>query len=297
MTKIGSFEKYLKFERRYSNHTVVSYLNDLDQFRIYMLANIGMTDESLIRHVHIRSWIVHLMKQEYTAKSINRKISTLKSYFKYLKKIAYIKNNPTAKVIAPKIPKRLPKVVRADHMEKLFRPVDLSEFEPVRDQLIIDILYSTGMRRSELINLKMVDVNTDLKNLKVLGKGNKERLIPISNKLITAIEDYKRLRIDIDANGSPYLILTKSGKRAYPKLIYSIVSRHLATITTADKRGPHTLRHSFATHMASQGAELNAIKEILGHANLSATEIYMHNSIDRLKEVYQKSHPKASRKI
>ena len=294
MKWLVSFEKYLRYERRYSDHTVRSYTNDLEQFSVYLTAQLGMTDEIGLKHFHVRSWIVHLMQDNYTAKTVNRKISTLKSYFKYLKKSGHIKSNPTAKVIAPKIAKRLPVVVREERIEDLLdREIDQNDFESVRNQLVIDLLYTTGIRRSELINLKESDINYYLRHIKVLGKGNKERIIPISHKLIESIKLYFELKESEQLNESKFLITTSKGKKSYPKLIYNIVHAQLSTVSTVKKRSPHILRHSFATHLANQGAELNAIKEIMGHANLSATEIYMHNSIDRLRSVYQNAHPKS----
>ena len=294
MKWLVSFEKYLRYERRYSDHTVRSYTNDLEQFSVYLTAQLGMIDEIGLKHFHVRSWIVHLMQDNYTAKTVNRKISTLKSYFKYLKKSGHIKSNPTAKVIAPKIAKRLPVVVREERIEDLLdREIDQNDFESVRNQLVIDLLYTTGIRRSELINLKESDINYSLRHIKVLGKGNKERIIPISHKLIESIKLYLELKESEQLNESKFLITTSKGKKSYPKLIYNIVHAQLSTVSTVKKRSPHILRHSFATHLANQGAELNAIKEIMGHANLSATEIYMHNSIDRLRSVYQNAHPKS----
>ena len=294
MKWLVSFEKYLRYERRYSDHTVRSYTNDLEQFSVYLTAQLGMTDEIGLKHFHVRSWIVHLMQDNYTAKTVNRKISTLKSYFKYLKKSGHIKSNPTAKVIAPKIAKRLPVVVREERIEDLLdREIDQNDFESVRNQLVIDLLYTTGIRRSELINLRESDINYSLRHIKVLGKGNKERIIPISHKLIESIKLYLELKESEQLNESKFLITTSKGKKSYPKLIYNIVHAQLSTVSTVKKRSPHILRHSFATHLANQGAELNAIKEIMGHANLSATEIYMHNSIDRLRSVYQNAHPKS----
>jgi integrase/recombinase XerC len=296
MKWIVSFEKYLKYERRYSDHTVRSYMNDLEQFSVYLNAQLGMADELELKHFHVRSWIVHLMQDNYTAKTVNRKMSTLKSYFKYLKKSGHMQSNPTAKVIAPKIAKRLPVVIREERLEDLLdQPIDHDDFVGVRNHLVIELLYTTGIRRSELINLKDVDFNHALRQIKVLGKGNKERIIPISDKLIDKIRAYQELKKSEDLDACQYLIITVKGKQSYPKLIYTIVHRQLTLVSTAKKRSPHILRHSFATHLANQGAELNAIKEIMGHANLSATEIYMHNSIDRLRTVYKKAHPKSKK--
>ena len=294
MSRVESFEKYLRYERRYSNHTVISYVNDLEQFQVYIKAQLGLFKEEDLKHFHIRSWIVHLMKDGYTAKSVNRKISTLKSYFKYLKKAGTISTNPTSKVIAPKIAKRLPTVIREERLEQLLsQDEELEDFNSVRDNLIIDLLYTTGIRRSELINLKASDVNVALRQIKVLGKGSKERIIPISDTLISKIERYNWIKRTEELDIGAFIFVTDKGKKIYPKLVYNIVKRQLSAVSTAKRCSPHILRHSFATHMANKGAELNAIKEILGHANLSATEIYMHNSIDRLRSVYDKAHPKS----
>lgn len=294
MNKIESFKKYLLFEKRYSEHTVRSYINDLSQFETFLIAQLSITEDIDVRHVHVRSWMVHLMQDAYVSKSINRKISTLKSYFKYLKKIGDIEMNPMSKVITPKMPKRLPKVIREDSLQILFSEINEDEsFSNVRNRLIVDMLYSTGMRRSELINIIDSDINLSLKQIKVLGKGNKERLIPISDGLIKIIKDYQSLRDDEIKREENYLLVTDKGTKLYPKLVYNVVRTMLSKYSTSEHKSPHVLRHSFATHMANKGAELNSIKEILGHANLSATEIYMHNSIERLKTVYKGAHPKS----
>lgn len=293
MKEIEKFRKYIQFEKRYSTHTVTSYINDLLQFNTFLLSNFSIVEESMVRHTHVRSWMVYLMQDSYNAKSINRKISTLKSYFKYLKKLDIVRLNPMSKVIAPKIPKRLPKVIREDALDTLFasKPEE-NEFKSVRNHLVIDLLYSTGMRRSELIGIKLKDLDLIKGQIKVLGKGNKERIIPIGEKLVLQIREY--LEIRQMEYSSDYLLVSDKGKRLYPKLVYNIVKNELSKFSTSPHKSPHVLRHSFATHMANKGAELNSIKEILGHANLSATEIYMHNSIDRLKSVYKGAHPKSN---
>ena len=294
MNRVESFRKYLSFERRYSEHTIRSYLNDINQFQIYIRAHVGINEEEELSHHHVRSWIVHLMTEGYTAKSVNRKISTLKSYFKYLKKLGEIKNNPTSKVIAPKIAKRLPAVIREEELSRLLtKECDQSDFGSMRDSLVIELLYNTGIRRSELVELKIRDLNPALRQIKVLGKGNKERIIPVSVSLLRVINRYLLFREENNLDHSDYMIITDRGNKVYPKFIYNIVHRQLSQVSTSKKKSPHILRHSFATHMADQGAELNAIKELLGHSNLSATELYMHNSIERLRSVYEKAHPKS----
>ncbi len=293
------FLKYLALEKNYSGHTVTSYKKDLEQFSTFLASHLFITDVMDIRHGHVRSWLVYLMRDDYTAKSINRKISSLKSYFKFLRKIDVVHTDPMAKVIAPKTPKRLPKIIREDDLQQVLSPIDEPEesFQSVRDQLIIDMLYSSGMRRAELIGLQMSDLDIGRAQLKVLGKGNKERLIPISTEMRQKIENYIHLRRELHVIiDNESLFLTEKGKKLYPKKVYNVVKNRLAHSSTATHRSPHVLRHSFATHMADHGASLNAIKEIMGHANLSSTEIYMHNSVDRLKKVYSQAHPKAEEK-
>lgn len=294
MTHDDAFYKYLSLEKRYSHHTLTSYQNDINQFDLYVMSALAITDIRDIRHFHVRSWMVHLMKNGYNAKSINRKISSLRSYFKFLIKTARLDSNPMTKVVAPKLPKRLPKVIRQDALHNLLSQNDKHDaFSEVRDRTIIDLLYSTGMRRAELIALEDSDIQNDRMQIKVLGKGNKERLIPINKKLSSALERYKSIRDAAFEDVPIKLFVTDSGKSLYPKFVYNLVTSYLADYTSSEKRSPHVLRHSFATHMANAGADLNAIKEIMGHSSLASTQIYMHNTIDRLKNVYQKSHPKA----
>lgn len=299
MEGVDQFLKYIAFEKRYSDHTVVSYKNDLHQFSTFITAHLSISEISLVDHTHVRSWIVYLMQDNYASKTVNRKVSTVKSFFKFLKKIGKIKFNPTSKVSAPKLGKRLPKVIREDALNDLLNYEDENiDHKSLRDRLVIDLLYMTGMRRSELIGLKMDDINFETNAIKVLGKGNKERLIPISDELLERINTYLKAKLDhfgsIDLNES--LIVTDKGCSLYPKFVYNLVVRNISTVSTSDSKSPHVLRHSFATHMANSGADLNSIKEILGHASLASTEVYMHNTIERLKTVYQSAHPKSGKK-
>ena len=241
------------------------------------------------------------MQSDYTAKSVNRKLSTLKSYYKYLKKMGLIKINPSSKISGPKLPKRLPTVIREVDLERGFDLIDEDksvekDFSTYRDELIIMLLYQTGMRRSELINLKDADVDRQRLEIKVLGKGNKERLIPITHQLAEDIEGYQKVRDNAYEDKADKLLLTDKGKALYPKYVYNKVSAWISQYSTSIKQSPHVLRHSFATHLANNGAELNAIKELLGHASLAATEVYVHNSIERLKDVYHKAHPRTRKK-
>ena len=292
-----SFRKYLLFEKRYSDHTTSSYLSDIHQFATYIIAHQGMPDPIHIHQTHIRSWIVYLMKEQYSPKSINRKLSTLKSFFKYLKRTEKICTNPAQNISGPKLAKRLPKVVKAQDLRSGLSDSNFdASFEAQRDRLLFSLLYQSGLRRSELISLKDADINHARGEIKILGKGNKQRIIPISSQLLCQIREYQQLRDEAFAFSSGHLFLTDAGKPLYPKFVYNKVTAWLGAVSSADKRSPHVLRHSFATHLADNGADLNAIKELLGHASLAATEIYMHNSVSRLKEVYGKAHPRAQKK-
>lgn len=290
-----SFFNYLEFEKRYSPHTLTSYRNDIEQFEGFLERQFELEDILIAKHTHIRTWIVHMMQNDITAKSINRKISSLKSFYNFVKKQELIKKSPMLKIIAPKVGKRLPKYVDSDSIDQLLSPSLFEDgFAGERDALIIDLLYSTGIRRAELINLKQSDVNFYNNNIKVLGKGSKERLIPVTKLLLDRISAYTALKEEqfqeLDHN---HLIVTDSGKKLYPKYVYNKVKKYLSRVTTMDKKSPHILRHTFATHLANNGAELNAIKALLGHASLAATQIYTHNTIEQLKSVYKKAHPKA----
>jgi len=289
------FIQYIQFEKRYSSHTVISYRNDLNQFFSYLEKEYQISDINNVDHFLIRSWLVNLMEHGISARSVNRKISVLKSYFKYLIRESIITDDPMSKIIAPKISKRIPVFVEKDKMDILFDKIEFDEgFEGVRNKLIIEIFYMTGMRLSELVNLTLADVDLQKKSIKVLGKRNKERLIPFTILLEKHIDNYieQRAKIIIDKKNN-FLFITKKGEKIYQKLVYRIINYYLSIVTTIDKKSPHVLRHTFATHMLNNGADLNAIKELLGHANLSATQIYTHNTFEKLKEIYKQSHPKA----
>jgi len=241
----------------------------------------------------IRSWLVSLMEHEVAARSVNRKLSSLKSFYKFLLHEGELTENPIRKVTPPKTAKRLPVFVEKDKMEKLFENADFGEGYPaLRDNAILEMFYSTGMRLSELVNLKETDIDFHHDTIKVLGKRNKERLIPFSKRFELLLKSY------LDCKKSTFgavndLFLTDKGGKIYPKMIYFIVTRQLGTVTTLEKKSPHVLRHTFATHLLNNGAELNAVKELLGHASLAATQVYTHNTIDKLKRIYKQAHPKA----
>lgn len=295
---ITVFLKYLELEKRFSTHTITAYQSDLLQFFAYLEEIYSLTSILEVRHFHIRAWVVELMQNKITPRSINRKLSTLKTYFKFLKRRKEIKENPMLKVIAPKVGKRLPVVVKEIELENLFEKINFGEgYAAVRDEMVMEMLYNTGMRRSELINLTPNNLDFYNHQVKVLGKGNKERLIPFAHQLADRLKNYLVIRSDeFNLGVTEPLFLTEKGKKMYPKLVYNLVKKYLSQITTVEQRSPHVLRHSFATHLSNNGADLNAIKELLGHSSLAATQVYTHNSIEKLKKVYQQAHPKAKKK-
>lgn len=292
---LKSFISYLTNEKRYSPHTIVSYKNDINQFYKFLTERYSIFNDVEITHYMIRSWLVELMQNQISAKSINRKFSSLRTYFLFLLREGVIEKNPTKKVIPPKIGKRLPSIIQKDEMERLLDDLVFAEnFKGYRDKIILNILYNTGIRKSELINLLDVDIDFYSKTIKVLGKGNKERIIPITEDLVLELKKYISIRNDSFENrGFIYTVITDKGNKMYPKFVYNIVTRYLSLVSSSKKRGPHILRHSIATHLADEDVDLNAIKTMLGHSNLSATQIYTHNSVEKLKKAYLKAHPKA----
>ncbi|MCQ2265172.1 MAG: tyrosine-type recombinase/integrase [Bacteroidales bacterium] len=287
---------YLRFERRMSPNTVIAYQGDLEQFAQYAEQAFQISDLLAVDADVIRTWILTMMEEGITTRSINRKISCLKSFFNYHLKVGHITENVMRQVVAPKVSKRLPHFVEKNDMEKLFSS-DLFEenFEGCRDRAIMELFYATGMRLSELLNIKLSDIDFYEQNVKVLGKRNKERIIPISNVAKSALEKYFSVYEEQfgEMNKNCCIFVTDKNKKMYPKAIYNIVRKYLDCVTTIDKRSPHVLRHTFATHLLNNGADINAIKEILGHSSLAATQVYTHNSIEKLKSIYKQAHPRA----
>lgn len=291
-----SFLNYLQYERRFSPHTIQAYRKDLEQFFDFLAEKAGEApDIAAIRHTDIRSWVVELLTLDRSPRTINRKLSTLKTFFRFLRQHGHVERNPMRQVIAPKTGRRLPVHVQPADLARLFGHISFAEDYPGRrDRLLLELLYATGMRRAELIALRIGQVDRAQGVLRVLGKGGKERLIPISRTLQRQIDDFLQLRRTAFPDTSHReLLLTDAGAPLYPKLVYNIVHRYLSLVTTVEQRSPHTLRHSFATHLSDNGADLNAIKALLGHSSLAATQVYTHNSIEKLKRVYQQAHPKA----
>lgn len=290
---IRLFLDYLKFEKRFSRHTVISYETDLSAFFGYLQATYGELPLTTITHLYIRSWLASLKDAGMTAKSINRKISALRSFFKFQIRSGVIEESPMMKITAPKNEKRLPQFVPDKDVHTLFNHVEFPDTWKGRtDRMIFLLFYQTGMRLSELINLREEDVNTSGLSLKVLGKGNKERVIPMSIELADSIAAYTKAKKDI-APDSDALLVTEKGKKLSPRSVYERVRSILQLVTTIEKKSPHILRHSFATHLANAGADLNAVKELLGHSSLAATQVYTHNTIDKLKNIHKNAHPKA----
>jgi integrase/recombinase XerC len=304
MMEQAKFIDYIQYERRYSPHTVLAYRKDLDQFYSFLTTQYNTTDIKEVTHPMIRSWLVSMIEEKISPRSVNRKLTTLKSFYKFMIREGIISVNPMRKIISMKTAKKLPSYVEKDRMMNLFDTVDFGAgFPGMRDRMILELFYATGMRLSELINLKQSDIDFHQSALKVLGKRNKERLIPFSNKFADLLKNYLREKTAYLENAeSPkstenqpeqWVIILNNGKKTYPRFVYSIVRKYLTQVTTSQKVSPHVLRHTFATHLLNNGAELNAVKELLGHANLSATQIYTHNTIEKLKTIYKQAHPKA----
>ncbi len=286
----NKFITYLSSEKRFSEHTVKSYTTDLTQFTSFLADEFQIVDDiNEIRFQIIRTWIASLLEKGVSPRSVNRKISTLKSYFKFLIREGVIVENPMMKVVAPKSKKRLPVFIEEDQIESLLNEVRFEEgFIGERNKLIIELFYVTGIRLSELINIKISDIDFQNQLIKVLGKRNKERLIPLSSSMVGELRSF------IEKNQQNQFLFTNlDGKRLYAKLVYRLVNKYIGEISSVNKKSPHILRHTFATHMLNNGADINAIKELLGHATLSATQVYTHNTIEKLKTVYKQAHPRA----
>ncbi len=285
-----AFLNYLKFEKRYSSKTVESYKTDILQFFHFIKLEFELEDALHVKNNQVRAFVVQLVNDKRKPTSIKRKISALKSFYKYHQKIGKLKTNPADKINSPKIPERLPKFVEQQKINNLFEEPEKyfkNTFEGMQEKLLIDVLYSTGMRRQELINLKWSDINFSSNQVKVTGKGNKQRLIPIGNELVNSLRIFQNTQINQLKNipKAAYVFLTKDGNQLYPNYVYRIVKLHIGHCSTAEKKSPHVLRHSFATHMSNNGAKLNDIKELLGHNSLATTSIYTHVSRKQITNI------------
>ncbi len=287
---IDDFVKYLSLEKRFSLHTVQAYKNDLLEFENFISQNfqVQVVDSN---HTFIRSWIVSLMENGISPRSVRRKISVLSGFYKYLILRNILSVSPVYKVPLPKVPKKLPVFVEESNMDFLFDSSFFAEDEiGIRDKAVVLLIYHTGIRLSELISIRLSGLDLVKNTVKVLGKRNKERILPFSEELNETLKLYLSYR---KISESEYLFVTPKGEKMYPKLVYRIVNNYLSQVSSLNKTSPHVLRHTFATHLLNNGADLNSIKELLGHANLSATQIYTHNSLEKIKSIYKQAHPRA----
>ena len=291
---LNNYLQYLESEKRNSPHTITAYKADIESFQSFLEEEFDQPELIAATPQMLRSWMASLIETNMVSRSVNRKLSSLRGFYKFEIKNGNLDKNPCKHILGPKMSKRLPSFVEEKAINNLNILVKENEntFEQSRDFLIFEILYATGMRQAELLGLKHTDIDVTQNQVRVLGKRNKERLIPVSNNLIALITEFQNLKSNLGLN-SDFIIITNSGKKAYPKLIYRSINSTLSTITTMDKKSPHVLRHTFATHVLNNGADLNAVKELLGHANLSATQIYTHNTFEKLKNIYKQAHPRA----
>ena len=293
---IQSFVDYLSLEKNYAEHTITAYQKDLEVFKSYLLDEFSDGDLKAISYTQIRSWIIQLVDGGLSNRSINRKVSSLNSYYKFLIKIGDLKHSPLAKHKALKVQKKVHIPFSEEEINTVLSGAVTHDFEALRNKLIVELFYSTGIRRSELINLKISDVDLAQQQIKVLGKRNKERYIP----LIYTVQDTLKLYLDMRSTlkqilAPDFLFLTQKGAKIYGTLVYRIINTYFSEVSSKVKKSPHILRHSFATHLLNHGADLNAVKELLGHSSLAATQVYTHNNIAELKKVYAKSHPRQTK--
>lgn len=290
---INSFLDYLTLEKKYSTHTIKAYKNDLITFQLFCLNEYGNQHISTINYPQIRTWIVSLINIKLSNRSINRKVSSLKSFYKFLQKTKEIKQNPLAKHKALKVSKRVQVPFSEKEINEVLNYLSKEvDFESLRNKLIVELFYSTGIRRSELIKIKISDIDFANETVKVLGKRNKERYIPLLKSVQETLAQYIEAREEININQS-YLFLTKKGKIIYDTLVYRVINNYFSRVSTKVKKSPHIIRHSFATHLLNEGADLNSVKELLGHSSLASTQIYTHSSLGKLKEIYNQAHPRS----
>ena len=292
--RINDFLQYLKFEKRYSQHTLIAYRKDLTQFQEYIHSYFDVSDPLQVSHFHIRSWLAtEKDEQDLKARSINRKLSSLNSFYKSLLKQQLISKNPVKQLHAQKLPERLPIFLKETETEYLLDGIEFDTgFKGFTDRLICELFYLTGMRRNELMQLKETDIEWSLSQIRVLGKGNKERLLPIDPELKASLMDYIIEKKKLECYDTHFLLNMDNGKPLYASYIYRTVKKYLSLSTTLQKKSPHVLRHTFATHLLNKGANIQAIKDLLGHSSLAATQIYTHNNIERLKEIHKLNHPR-----
>ena len=292
---IAKFLDYLSYQKRYSNNTIIAYRNDLNSFADYLEVFFETNDAGVVSRRMISSFIADLAESGISSRSINRKLSSIQSFYGFLLKEGPLEVNPAKSVQRPKTSSHLPSVMRSEQVEQLFDPNRFAaNFEGRRDLALLSVFYACGLRRDELINLKVLDIDFHQSQLKVLGKRNKERIIPIAPELIKILRSYIDERGQVNSS-EPFLFLTGKAQKMYPSLVYEIVKNYLSKVTTMEKRSPHVLRHTFATHLLNEGANLQSIKDLLGHASLATTQIYTHTSLEKLKDVYNQAHPRSKK--
>jgi integrase/recombinase XerC len=289
-----SFCNYLKFEKRYSPHTVLAYQRDLTDWQLYLQEQVGVSLLNEVKPVMIRSWLASLKDKGVTARSLVRKISTLKSFYKYLLKSGQVDASPMAQVTTPKMGSRLPAIIKEEEALQLGQllATTAEDWKGLNTKMLVSLFYTTGMRLSELIQLRESQIDLPRAQLKVLGKGKKERILPLTKEMVDLIGSYREQKKGQFDSDQDWLLLTEAGKKLYPRYAWALVNKVLGEATTVQQKSPHVLRHSFATHLLNNGADLNAVKELLGHSSLAATQVYTHNTIDKLRAVHRKAHPK-----
>lgn len=291
--RLIEFIQYLRFEKRYASHTLIAYQKDLEQFKEYLTTEFDLTELKDITHFHIRGWLAGMKEQNQQARTINRKRSSLNSYYKYLLKLGYTEKNPVRQLHAQPLPSRLPVYLKESETGHLLEEQEFEHgFKGFTDRLICELFYATGMRRNELLQLKETDIEWSLNQIRILGKGNKERLVPVSPVLLDTLRDYLAEKRKLENFDDNFLLTLETGKPLYAAYVYRSVTKYLGLTTTLKKKSPHVLRHTFATHLLNNGANIQAIKDLLGHSSLSATQIYTHNNIDKLKEIHKQNHPR-----
>lgn len=295
MKQIQSFLEYLSLEKNYSEHTITAYKADLGSFKKFILKEYEDDNLSQVNYAQIRSWIVYLVNNKITNKTINRKISSLKTFYTFLIKVKTIRESPLRKHRVLKVPKRVNIPFNTKEINEVLNLLsDNSDFISLRNKLIVELLYSTGMRRNELINLQIKDVDMLQENIKVLGKRDKERYIPLLKSIVKSLKVYLKVRTDYTQEND-YLFITKKKKKLYGTLVYRLINDYFSSVSSKVKKSPHVLRHAFATHLLNEGADLNAVKELLGHASLASTQIYTNSSLSKIKRMYNQAHPRSKK--
>jgi integrase/recombinase XerC len=293
---IASFLEYLFLEKGYSKHTITAYKTDLTAFKYFCELTCDQYDLRTIEYTQVRNWIVSLVNANISNTSINRKVSSLKSFYKFLQKTDLREDNPLSKHRALKLAKKVQVPFTAREIDAVIQNISKEQdFDSLRNKLIVELLYSTGIRRAELINMKEVDVNISDRTIKVLGKRNKERFVPILSSVLETLNQFLKLKA-VNTFNSEFLFITSKGNKLYETLVYRIINSYFSHVSSKVKKSPHILRHSFATHLLNEGADLNSVKELLGHSSLASTQVYTHNSLDAIKKIYNQAHPRSNKK-